>query len=341
MSSIKDVAKRAGVSLSTVSIIVNGKAEERKISKATQERVRQAMTDLNYYPNISAKKLKRGYADKLIIALFWTFDFRKGMMSRFFSGLQEKIQVMQANSSIFIYPYTNGELYREAENFDGSHFHAAIVANASKEDLQFLEELDTVIPIILYNRFSERFSSVNMNDTLIGQLAADHLYQKGYRNPFILGSHVNFPGASMRREAFFAQMSTYGITIPDENIRNVTNSIAGGAEFIYEHDMTGDRIQSIDSFLCDSDAIALGLIHALQQYAIPVPETIGIIAIGNGDPQYTKYSNPSLTVINIPMEQMAASCYDLIKIHINNPDIKPTQIYFKTELIARKSTDRQ
>ena len=53
MATIKDVAKQAGVSVTTVSIIINGKAEERKISAATQERVAEAMRDLGYQPNLS------------------------------------------------------------------------------------------------------------------------------------------------------------------------------------------------------------------------------------------------------------------------------------------------
>lgn len=58
MASIKDVAAKAQVSISTVSIIINGKSKERKISKETQEKVLNAMKELNYQPNLSAKKLR-------------------------------------------------------------------------------------------------------------------------------------------------------------------------------------------------------------------------------------------------------------------------------------------
>ena len=56
MASIKDVAAKAQVSISTVSIIINGKSKERKISKETQEKVLNAMKELNYQPNLSAKE---------------------------------------------------------------------------------------------------------------------------------------------------------------------------------------------------------------------------------------------------------------------------------------------
>ena len=102
MSSIKDVAALAGVSLSTVSIVVNGKAKERKISEATQQRVLEAMQELSYIPNVSAKILRKGDTQKYVVALFWNFDFRGIMMHRFLFGLQKRIQEENADMSVEI-----------------------------------------------------------------------------------------------------------------------------------------------------------------------------------------------------------------------------------------------
>ena len=111
MPTIKDVAALAGVSFSTVSIIINGKSAERKISLQTQKKVLDAMKELNYKPNISAKKL-RNHRPTITIALFWTTDFRSSMLARFMKGLQDEIKDIQANGDcveIVIYPYeTNG-----------------------------------------------------------------------------------------------------------------------------------------------------------------------------------------------------------------------------------------
>ena len=73
MASIKDVAEMAGVSLSTASIVANGKSKERKISEATQKKVLETMKALNYIPNVSAKTLRRGESQKYVVALFWNF----------------------------------------------------------------------------------------------------------------------------------------------------------------------------------------------------------------------------------------------------------------------------
>ena len=75
MATIKDVAKQAGVSVTTVSIIINGKAEERKISAATQQRVAEAMRDLGYQPNLSARRLRSQENERPVIAFFWRDGF--------------------------------------------------------------------------------------------------------------------------------------------------------------------------------------------------------------------------------------------------------------------------
>ena len=136
MASIKDVAKHANVSISTVSIIINGKSEERKISQETQKKVRQAMKELNYQPNFSAKKL-RSSQNKKTIALFWTTDFREVMLARFLSGLQTTINKMKLDYDIIIYPYENDHLCEEQTLTQISNYHGAIIANASQKDLDF------------------------------------------------------------------------------------------------------------------------------------------------------------------------------------------------------------
>ncbi|MCD7840682.1 MAG: LacI family transcriptional regulator, partial [Erysipelotrichaceae bacterium] len=157
MSSIKDVAKEANVSISTVSIVINGKAKERKISEETQDKVLKAMEKLNYQPNLSAKRLRASDSRKTI-ALFWTTDFRGIMLSRFLTGLQNEITKSQYNYDIIIYPYKNDQLNKEDTLTKISNFHGAIIANASNKDIDFLKKLKPMVPIVLYNREVEEYS---------------------------------------------------------------------------------------------------------------------------------------------------------------------------------------
>lgn len=309
MSSIKDVAAKAGVSMSTVSIILNGKSEERKISKETQKKVYDAIKQLNYQPNLSAKRL-RSSNDKKIIALFWTTDFREVMLARFISGLHQQIHQLGLNYDIIIYPYENNKLYLEKSLQGSSNFHGAIIANASQKDLEYLDSFEPLIPIVLYNRELEKYSSIIVDDIEIGNEAAKlcaNMKQVGIvKAPFV------FEGMKKRHETFIEQLSKQNIQTSVYEIKH--NSIDDG----YALGKTID-FHKMDALFLPSDSIAYGIMHYCYQNNISIPHDISLIAIGNGITQYAKYSNPSLTVIEIPMEDMACQCLTMINKLFKDP----------------------
>ena len=88
MATIREVAALAGVSLSTVSIVINGQAAERKITDATCKKVWDAVEQLGYHPNIAARKLRVPDSGTLTIALYWSNDFRTALLGRFLQGMQ-------------------------------------------------------------------------------------------------------------------------------------------------------------------------------------------------------------------------------------------------------------
>ena len=180
MANIKDVAKLAGVSQSTVSIVLNGKSEQRMISAATQQKVYDAVKALDYHPNVAARKLRESGGASQSIALYWASDFRAQMMVRFFKGLE--IALEQAGSpeiEITIHPYKNGGLVKEKPFLTSNKCSAIIVANACEEDLSFLEGITPLVPLVLYNRSSAKYSTVSVDDATIGRRAAAHLAAQG------------------------------------------------------------------------------------------------------------------------------------------------------------------
>lgn len=93
MATIKELAAYTGLSPSTVSIVLGGKAQQRKIPESTQRRVQEAAQALGYRPNISARRLRDPEAkESMVVAVFWTEDFRAPMMVRFLRGLRRAIE---------------------------------------------------------------------------------------------------------------------------------------------------------------------------------------------------------------------------------------------------------
>ncbi|HOO28785.1 MAG TPA: substrate-binding domain-containing protein, partial [Lachnospiraceae bacterium] len=289
-------------------------------------------------PNVSAKILRKGESQKYIIALFWNFDFRSVMMNRFLFGLQKRIREENAEMNIVIHPYQTGELKKEEISFLCGEFHAAIIGNANKDDLEYLKKSSFRMPIILYNRVLDGYCSVNVDNVKIGIMAAEHLYQQGYRKPAVVHGTKNFPGATLREEAFLSRMKELGVELPSKKLLYAENSLKGGyqcGETLKEN----IKDYQTDSFFCSSDSIALGIMNALSKEEL-IPYKLGIIAVGNGDPQYGMYYEPPLTVINIPIEQMATECYSFLNEGIYTMNTCADQRYFETELFARKSTNK-
>lgn len=323
MASIKDVAKHANVSISTVSIIINGKSEERKISQETQKKVRQAMKELNYQPNFSAKKL-RSSQNKKMIALFWTTDFREVMLARFLSGLQTTINKMKLDYDIIIYPYENDHLCEEQTLTQISNYHGAIIANASQKDLDFLKNLEPMIPIVLYNRYIENYSSVSVNDEAIANYAFSLLKDKNHIG--LVKAPYAFQGMEVRDNKLIELLS--GKTIQQFQV-NENNSISG-----YEIAKSID-FSSLNVIYTASDMIALGIMHYCYQNHIHIPNDVEVLSIGNGLTSIDDFLNPSLSVIQIPMENMASECIHILTHLFNKHEI--INKFIEPEIIKRES----
>ncbi len=137
MSTIKDVAKRAGVSPTTVSIILNGKAEDRKISQATLEKVMNAVRDLDYQPNLSARRLRSNEIKKPSLAFFWPSDHRTNIMATFINYIQEELIAHQYDCELVIQTYQNDHLDEKASIFAKNSYNAMIIGASSLHDVEF------------------------------------------------------------------------------------------------------------------------------------------------------------------------------------------------------------
>ena len=88
MPTIKDVAAAAGVSPTTVSLVMNGRGEQHRIPADTIARIQNAMRELGYQPNLSARRLRSSAERKPVIAFFWPLDYRANMLGHFLSLIQ-------------------------------------------------------------------------------------------------------------------------------------------------------------------------------------------------------------------------------------------------------------
>lgn len=333
MSTIKELAAHLGVSVSTVSVVLRGEAQQRKISQSTQDKIWQAAHEMGYMPNISARRLRNPAEDpNLVIAIFWASDFRAPMMIRFLRGVQKEILGTPNKYEIIIHPYKNNELNKEKSLRELSMFNAAIVCNASEVDMEFLNKTSFHLPIVLYNRHSEKFCTVTVNDISLGSIPAEIFRARGHRKMAVLTSGSAFTGMNVRTRSFLDTGEKIGLI--KAAVIEQDNSMAGG---YLGAKMLCEMADMPDCLFCASDAMAIGALRAFHEANIKIPQEIELISVGNGDKEQEEYSYPSLSVVHIPMEKMAQSCFQLLMDLIDRKVLPPHSIELPVDYIQRES----
>ena len=221
MPTIKDIAKAADVSIATVSIVLNGKGKERKISGETQKRILEIAHKMNYVPNQSAKKLRVTGGDSYSVAFYWATDFRINYLARITLGLQREIMKYDKPIHLTVVPYKVDELQKQLEVEQNRFFNGIIIANMSEKDMEYLENSDFPCPIVLFNRTSEKYGCVTMDNYEIGRSVGRHLLNKGCIHPGVLTHDTSFPIMRMWMDGFLEVFALYGchnegISIPHD-----------------------------------------------------------------------------------------------------------------------------
>lgn len=334
MATIKDVAKLSGVSVTTVSIIINGKAEERKISAATQERVQEAMRELGYQPNLTARRLRYQDAKKPVIAFFWPLDYRVMILASFLNALQLEIQQSGFDCELVIQTYENDKLDQYDASILKNGYNGIIIGACSQKDMDYLEKLSPQMPLVLINRFSERFSTVCTNNREIGLLAANQIRQKGYKEAAVFASQHSYIATAMRTQAFLDACCQMGLKVSPEFIFRGPSTIEGGFQSAEAYCRFYNPPKVI---FCDSDSIALGALRSFHYHGVRIPDDVEILSIAMLESESTAYSIPSLSVIEMPNREIGKAVIHLLREKISTNSLEPIHITLDATLIIRES----
>lgn len=294
MVTIKDVAKEAGVAISTVSNVFN-RADI--VSEETKQKVLLAVEKLHYIPNMNAKLLKSNR--KNTIGLFLT-----SLQGDFYKVLIQAVHLQCKLNNYMLNIYvSNGnspdEIYRM---IIASGVAGAIIYH---EDLtgDYVKRIATVnIPMVFLDRASKgrNISGVLSDDKLGATMAVDHLIKLGHKR--IGYMHGNESGDDKHRYEGYVEMMEKNNLPIDENI------VLRG---YYEESLAYSEMQLIafqrcrlpDAMFCANDEMAWGCIQALQDVGIKVPEQVSVI--GYDDSTLSAYYGVPLTTVHNPITEMA------------------------------------
>ncbi len=334
MVTIRDVAKAAGVSVATVSIVMNDKSRERSIPESTQDRINRVMRELGYQPNLSARRLRSKYKQTPVIVFFWPLDFRITILASFLNAFSGEIQRSGFDCELVVRTYDSGKLSAYDEVILKGGYNGLIVGACAEEDITHLEYIKPSMPVVLINRESKIFSTVGTDNDLVGEIAASEFSRKGYRSVAVFASSRGYLASNLRVNSFIEHCRAGNIAVDDVNIIRDASTFDGGYYIADCYCEKADRPQAV---FCDSDSIALGALRGLNDKGIRVPEDVEILTIDMTSSGATSYSMPSLSVIEMPNEEIGKTVIRVLSEKISGGINDPSHIKIAPKLVLRDS----
>lgn len=330
--SVRDVATRAGVSVGTVSNVLN---RPDKVSPQTVERVRKVIDELGFVRNDAARQLRAGRSLSIgLIVLdvsnpFFT-DVARGAEDR---AAQDGLTVLLGNS--------DESAEREAaylDLFEKQRVHGVLISPVG-DSADRLDRLHARgIPAVLVDRptTDERFSSVAVDDVAGGYLAVRHLIDTGRRRIAVVGGPANLRQVADRLAgARNAAAETEGVTL--EYIETDALTVLQGRR-VGEAVRERPPAERPDGLFAANDLVAMGLLQALNMLGtLSVPDDIAIV--GYDDIDFAVAAVVPLTSVRQPSALIGSTAVDLLMREAEAPDdFTREHIVFQPELIVREST---
>ena len=331
---LKEIAARSGISVGNVSMVLRGLGDTARISKAAQERILAAARELNYKPNISAKKLRQNN-DRLTVAVFFAPTRHVAVMGSFFAGIHDILSGAESSMKpeIVIHPYDQGHLSDLDPLIREGGFNGAIFMGMSPGDFDYLEALDIPEPVVLFNRISRKHHYVYADNANIGRTAAQVLWRAGVKDACLVSGRETSAAGAERAQGFIDEAARLGMRLPEERILQVSRRFAGGeeaAKILLEQPSLPEGI------FFSEDLVGVSALHGLTVAGVRVPEQLRLICYNGGSTE--TYSIPSLSTLQMPMDEMSRDCLLLVLKAVRNPETGQMNVVHKPQLVLREST---
>jgi LacI family transcriptional regulator len=330
--SVRDVAKRAGVSVGTVSNVMN---HPEKVSPAVVSRVTAVIQSLGFIRNDAARQLRDGRSKTIGLVVL---DVRNPFFTDIARGAEDKA----ASAGLAITLGNSDEnVAREAtylDLFEQQRVHGVLISPYADitERLRGLRERG--IPAVLVDRTSSdlTFSSVSVDDIFGGRLAVEHLIGKGRRRIAFIGGPLAIRQVSDRlegaRRAIEVNPDVTLEVIEIEALSVIAGRAAGNQILAREANARPDAI------FAANDLVSMGVLQALmmQGTVINVPRDIAII--GYDDIDFASAAVVPLSSIRQPSALIGQTAVEILLEIAADPTIEARQIVFQPELVVRAST---
>lgn len=325
---IKIVAEKAGVSPSTVSRTLSGKVI---VSPETKKRVLQAVKELNYQPNVLAQSLKEGRSKT--IGLFFP-NLHNLVFPAAIRGITE---VAKRHGYILVLFNTDEDLATEVfyiENLRRRLVDGFIFSTATPASAHILELKKQGYPVVLMVRsLSNEIDTIVVDNYLGGYRATQFLLERGYRQIAIINGTLELELYRERFRGYREALAGAGLPFDEKLAVHNTGGWEDGYRAILE---ILDRGQVPEAVFATSDPKALGVIKALKERGLKVPEDVAVIGYDNLD--VSELMDPALTTMAQPFYEVGTKAAErLMKLIEGKGRNKPVFEKLEPKLLIRQT----
>ncbi|EGV04899.1 HTH-type transcriptional repressor PurR [Haemophilus pittmaniae HK 85] len=333
MATIKDVAKMAGVSTTTVSHVIN---KTRFVAEETQEAVMQAIKALNYSPSAVARSLKVNTTKSIgmivttsespyfaeIIHAVEEHCYRQGY-SLFLCNTQNSPEKIKNHLEMLVKKRVDGLL--------------VMCSEYTQYSLDLLSDYSAVPMVVMDWGPNTQSDLIEDNSFAGGYLATRHLIDNGHRAIGIIAGELDKTTAQTRYEGFVSAMQEAGLSINPNWVMEGFFEPEDGYECMNKILKQAELPTAV---FCCNDVMALGAISAITEKGLRVPEDISIIGYDNI--HSSRFYAPPLTTIHQSKSRLGAQAVNLLLERITNKEGEktPHHIVLHPELVQRKSVKR-
>lgn len=319
MTTIRDVAKLAGVSVATVSRVLN---ESGYVSKSSQEKVNQAVKKLDYYPNEVARSLFQKKSNFIGLLL-------PDITNPFFPAVAKGVEdyVNRKGYSLLLGNIENNpEKEKDYLQIFSQNNVAGVITAVQGENQKFNK-----LPMVVLDRVDdERKYSVHSDDYLGGQLAAKAIAQRNAKKVVIMVGPTEVNGANIRLAGNEDQLKKENIEYELFQTDSYQTDYAEETAHIFF-----EKFSDVDSVIASNDVYAIALMKEAIKRGIKVPEDFQII--GYDDMPFSRMVYPGLSTIAQPAYEIGVKGAQLLFDILEKKKISESHIQLAVELVIRES----
>ncbi|MHB1394480.1 MAG: LacI family DNA-binding transcriptional regulator [Clostridia bacterium] len=329
MFTIRDVAKLSGVSVATVSRVMN---DSSAVAPKTRAKVLDAIKELNYQPNLLGRDLRRSETKRILVLL-------PTISNSFYSNIVKGIEdVAHRNDYTTMLCNTDSDSNRENVYLEmlRNRLSDGLILMGPEISRKELEILGKDFPVVQCCEYIEgaNVSHISIDNFKASVKAVNHLINAGHKRIGLICCKNRFISTSQRIEGYRNALESAGLEYDPGLVQYVNDyEFKSGLRAMEQLLKMPNQPTAIFAL---SDTVAIGAIRRIMENELRVPEDIAVV--GFDDISFASMFNPALTTIAQPKYDLGCAAMELLLKQMNGEVIEPQSLYLEHELIIREST---